>query len=157
MALRGNSQRRNNMQMHFTEINLDAYEIDERQTKQAAMKLLTRYRLFKLGATDYDLKLTATYSIQPKHFGNEFHSDVESNVVKKVSYMQVIEEAVNKIPDPDERRVIVDGYMTNEKHNYIKMQQRLHMNTTNYYKLRNKALISFAVVLNKEVFKEKKN
>ena len=145
------------MQMGFTEFNLDEYEIDEKQTKQEAMKLLTRYRLFKLGVINYDLKLTATYSIQPKHFGNEFHSDVESNVVKKVSYMQMIEEAVNKIPDADERRVIIEGYMTNEKHNYIKMQQKMHMNTTNYYKLRNKALISFAVVLNKEVFKEKRD
>ena len=144
------------MQMGFTELNLDEYEIDEKQTKQEAMKLLTRYRLFKLGVINYDLKLTATYSIQPKHFGNEFHSDVESNVVKKVSYMQMIEEAVNKIPDADERRVIIEGYMSKEKHNYVKMQAKMHMNTTNYYKLRNKALISFAVVLNKEVFKEKR-
>ena len=141
------------MQMGFTELNLDEYEIDEKQTKQEAMKLLTRYRLFKLGVINYDLKLTATYSIQPKHFGNEFHSDVESNVVKKVSYMQMIEEAVNKIPDADERRVIIEGYMSKEKHNWIKMSDKLFMNKTDYYKLRNRALITLASLLNKEVYK----
>ena len=69
------------MQMGFTELNLDEFEIDEKQTKQEAMKLLTRYRLFKLGVINYDLKLTATYSIQPKHFGNEFHSYILPNLI----------------------------------------------------------------------------
>lgn len=140
-------------QLNFTEINDEIYEIDERQTRQEALKLLTRYRTFKLGAHDYDLKLTATYSIEPKAFSNEFSSNVEDNVVRKVSYMQMIEGAVNRITDPYERRIIIEGYLGKEKHNWIKMSMLLHMNKTDYYILRNKALVSFASVLNKEVFK----
>ena len=141
------------MQMHFTEINLDAYEIDERQTKQEAMKLLNRYRVFKLGAKDYDLRLTATYSIEPKTFSNQFSSNVEDNVIRKLDYMLMIEDAVNQITDADERRVIIEGYLSKEKHNWIKMSDKLHINKTDYYNLRNRALISFASALNKEVFK----
>jgi hypothetical protein len=86
---------------------------------------------------------------------NQFNSSVENNVIKKIEYMQAVEHAVNKIPDADERRVLVEGYMTKDKHSWIKMTTMLHINKTDYYILRRKELVSLACALNREVFVEK--
>ena len=140
-------------QLKITEINDQVYEIDEEQTKKEAMKILKRYRTLKLGLRGYDLKVTSTYSIEPKTFSNEFKSTVEDNVIRKLDYLLLIEETVNQMSNADERRVIVEGYLGKEKHSWLKMSAKLFMNKTDYYKLRNKALVTFARMLNKEVYK----
>lgn len=141
------------MQMHFEELDETKYEIDERLTRKESMKLLNRYRTFKLGTNEYDIKVTSTYTTEPRTFNNQFSSNVEDTVVRKLEYMQTIEDAVNRMNDPDERRIIIEGYLSREKHNWVKMSAKLHLNKTDYYILRHKALISFASSLNKEVFK----
>lgn len=140
-------------QLEITEINEQVLEIDERQTTQEALRLLKIYRDSKLGMRGYDIKVTASYSIEPKAFGNEFRSNVEDNVIRKLDYLMMIESAVNEMHDPDERRIIVEGYMGRDKHSWVKMSGKLFMNKTDYYKLRNRALITLARLLNKEVYK----
>lgn len=140
-------------QLEFPDLKNQVYEIDERLTMQEARKMLTRYRQFKQGAKGYDLKLTATYSIEPKSFSNEFSSQVEDNVIRKLDYLFMIEDAVNRMNVADERRVIIEGYMSKEKHNWVKMSQLLILNKTDYYILRNRALVNFAIALNKEEYK----
>lgn len=140
-------------QIHFEELDEHLYEIDERLTIKEAQRILKRYRNFKLGLNVYDTKTTSTYSIEPRSFSNQFNSNVENNVIRKLDYMQTIEHAVNKIPDADERRILVEGYMGKTKHNWIKMSQSLLISKTDYYKKRNAALVSFACALNKEVLK----
>ena len=140
-------------QLEFTEVKEEVLEIDERQTISEALRLLKIYRESKLGFKDYELKLTPTYSSEPKMFGNEFKSTVEDNVIRKLDYLLLIENAVNQISDADQRRVIFEGYMGKEKHNWVKMSAKLFMNKTDYYKLRNRALVTLARLLNKEVYK----
>lgn len=120
------------------------YEIDERLTRKEALKLLKRYRTFKLGTKGYDLKVTATYTTEPKSFSNQFNSPVKDTVIRKIEYMQTIEEAVNRMNDADERKIIIEGYMGRGKHNWIMMSEKMLLNKTDYYKLRNKALVSLA-------------
>ncbi|MGL4521586.1 MAG: ArpU family phage packaging/lysis transcriptional regulator [Bacilli bacterium] len=139
-------------QVCFSEFDEGFYEIDSRQTVKEALKILKRYRAFKLGFREYEVKVTASYSLEPKTFSNEIRSSVEDNVIRKLDYLKAIEDAVNRITDPEERLIIIDGYMSKHKHNWIKMSERLLLNKTDYYVKRNNALVHFAIALNKEVY-----
>lgn len=140
-------------QLYFAELDETLYEVDEKETRNKALSIIKRYREFTTGAKEYSLKVTSTYTIEPRTFNNQFNSSVEDNVIRKLDYIIAVENAVNRMNDPDERRIIVEGYMSNEKHNWIKMSSIFHISKTDYYRKRTKALVSFARALNKEVFK----
>lgn len=129
------------------------YELEARLTSKEALRILRQYRKLNQGFTGYDTKVTATYSLMPRTFSNQFHSSVEDKVLKKLEYLEWVEHGVNKMSNAYEKQVIVEGYLGKEKHNWIKMSEMFHLNKTDYYILRNKALLSFAIALHKEVYK----
>ena len=140
-------------QLHFAE--LDETQLDVDKTKQAALNILKKYRTYKQGAREYDLKVTASYSIEPKAFGNEFRSNVEDNVIRKLDYMIEVENAVSRMNNAEERQIIIEGYLSNKKHDRNRMCELLCIEHAQYYRKRISALINFAYALNKEVYVEK--
>lgn len=137
-------------QLHFLE--LDETEIDVNKTKAAALSVLKKYRAFKQGATAYNLKVTASYSIEPKAYGNEFRSNVEDNVIRKLDYMMEVENAVSRMNNADERQIIIEGYLSDKKHDRNRMCEMLCIENAQYYRKRISALINFAYAINKEVY-----
>lgn len=140
-------------QLHFLE--LDETEIDVDKTKAAALSVLKKYRAFKQGATAYDLKVTASYSIEPKAYGNEFRSNVEDNVIRKLDYMTEVESAVSRMNNEDERKIIIEGYLSDKKHDRNRMCEMLCIENAQYYRKRISALINFAYAINKEVYQDR--
>lgn len=113
---------------------LEKYEINEQQTIKAAESALQQYRAFKTACT------------------LRSHNNAGANIERKVSYIQIIEEAVEHLGNDDERYLLKKVYMGREKIKWLPACDQLYLNKTDYYKLRKKALLSLSINLNIEVY-----
>jgi ArpU family phage transcriptional regulator len=145
----------------MTQLTFTLPKIDREETKKVVESILEKYRLFLLQVPETKIpKVTATYSLVPPHFGNEFHSSTESAAIEKVDYerqrdafLQRIQKAVNRLA-LKERQIIIERYMSPEEQYDYEVYNKLGMSERGYYRVKGKAFYKLAFALNLKIFEE---
>ncbi|WP_026572486.1 ArpU family phage packaging/lysis transcriptional regulator [Bacillus sp. UNC438CL73TsuS30] len=136
-------------------------KIDEKKTKEAVEAALEKYRMYLLSVTEEKVpKITASYSLQPPAFTNEFHSPVESAAIDKVdmerereNYIEWIRRAVNRL-NFKERELIIKRYLEDEELFDYELYNEMRMSERKYYRLKARAFYKLAFALKIEVYEQ---
>jgi ArpU family phage transcriptional regulator len=136
-------------------------EIDREKTKAAVESALEKYQYFLLSEPlEMAPKITASYSIMPPAFTNQFHSSTEEMAIRKVDfddqrrkYIKRVASAVNRLGHM-ERAVLTQRYMTGEDVYDYEVYNELGMSERKYYRLKSRAFYKLAFALHLEVYRE---
>lgn len=145
----------------MTQLTFTLPKIDREETKKVVEGILEKYRLFLLQVPETKIpKVTATYSLVPPHFGNEFHSSTESAAIEKVDYererddfLKMVQQAVNRLSFK-ERQIIIERYMRFEEKYDYEIYNELGMSETSYYRERGRAFYKLAFAMKLKIFEE---
>lgn len=122
-------------------------EIDKITTKKSVDGLLSNFRsMLRIASEEYTPKVTTTFSLELKNFGNETNSQVESMVTRKVTAEQEIIKivrAVNKLNAYD-RKLIHDRYMGKQELSDIQLYLDYGTSERTFYRELDAALVRFA-------------
>jgi ArpU family phage transcriptional regulator len=135
-------------------------EIDREKTKMAVEAALEKYRFYLLTVPEEKLpKITATYSLTPPAFTNEFHSSTESAVIDKVDfererdeYIERIRKAVNRL-NYKERELIIKRYLSDEEVYDYELYNEIGYSERRFYRLKARIFYKLAFLLRIEVYK----
>lgn len=138
-------------------------EIDRERTKEAVEAALEKYRFYLLREPEENLpKVTATYSLTPPAFSNQFHSSTETAVIDKVDfererteYIEKIRKAVNRL-NFKERELIIKRYLQDDEVYDYEIYNDVGLSESKYYKLRGRAFYKLAFILRIEVYTPKR-
>lgn len=136
-------------------------EIDREKTKEAVESALEKYRIYLLTVPDEKIpKITATYSLLPPAFTNEFHSPVEEAVIHKVDkekerleYIEWIRKAVNKL-NFKEREMIVKRYLDDVERYDYELYNEMGMSESKFYRIKVRAFYKLAFALKIEIYEQ---
>lgn len=137
-------------------------KIDPKGTKDVVEEAMEKYHIYLLQESlDRLPKITASYSIQPPSFGNEFHSSTEDAAVSNVDYvkertdyMQRIIRAVNRL-SYQERSIIIKRYMADDQVFDYEVYNEVGMSERSYYRVKSRAFYKLAFLLKIEVLEER--
>ena len=122
-------------------------KLDTKATIKGVAEVLEHYKtLKKIAGENYVSKITAVFSFEPRSYTGTVHNPIEEHIVRQEtarSYMDKIEQAVNKIHDPYLRQVIVEKYIKSNVSD-IAVYMDLGYSSTEFYRLLDKAMIEFA-------------
>jgi ArpU family phage transcriptional regulator len=135
-------------------------EIDREKTKLAVESALEKYRFYLLTIPEEKLpKTTATYSLTPPAFTNEFHSSTESAAIDNVDfererdeYIERIRKAVNRL-NYKERELIIKRYLSDEEIYDYELYNDTGYSERKYYRLKARIFYKLAFILRIEVYK----
>jgi ArpU family phage transcriptional regulator len=135
-------------------------EIDREMTKQAVEAALEKYRFYLLTVPEERLpKVTATYSLTPPAYTNEFHSSTESAAIDKVDfererdeYIERIRKAVNRL-NYKERELMIRRYLSDEEVYDYELYNDTGYSERKYYRLKARIFYKLAFILRIEVYK----
>lgn len=136
-------------------------EINREKTKEAVEAALEKYRMYLLSIPEEKVpKVTATYSLQPPAFTNEFHSPTESAVIDKVDlererekYIEWIRKAINKL-NYKERELIVKRYLEEEEMYDYELYNQMGMSERKFYRLKARVFYKLAFALKIEIYEQ---
>jgi ArpU family phage transcriptional regulator len=136
-------------------------EIDREKTKEAVEAALEKYRMFLLSFPEEKVpKITASYTLQPPAFTNEFHSPVEDAVIHKVDmekererYIDWVRKGINKL-NFKEREMIIKRYLEDEEMYDYELYNEMGMSERKFYRLKSRAFYKLAFALKLEVYEE---
>jgi ArpU family phage transcriptional regulator len=139
-------------------------EIDREMTKQAVEAALEKYRFYLLTVPEEKLpKITASYSLMPPAFSNEFHSSTESAVIEKVDfererdeYIERIRKAVNRL-NYKERELMIKRYLSDEEVYDYELYNETGYSERKYYRLKARIFYKLAFILRIEVYKNEEH
>jgi ArpU family phage transcriptional regulator len=134
-------------------------EIDREKTKTAVEAALEKYRFYLLTVPEEKLpKITASYSLTPPAFTNEFHSSTESAVIDKVDfererdeYIERIRKAVNRL-NYKERELMIKRYLSDEEVYDYELYNEIGYSERRYYRLKARIFYKLAFLLRIEVY-----
>ena len=122
-------------------------KLDTKATIRGVAEVLEHYKtLKKIAGENYVSKITAVFSFEPRSYTGTVHNPIEEHIVRQEtarSYMDKIEQAINKIRDPYRRQVIVEKYIKSNVSD-IAIYMDLGYSSTEFYRLLDKAMIEFA-------------
>lgn len=122
-------------------------KLDTKATIKGVAEVLEHYKtLKKIAGENYVSKITAVFSFEPRSYTGTVRNPIEEHIVRQEtarSYMDKIEQAVNKIHDPYLRQVIVEKYIKSNVSD-IAVYMDLGYSSTEFYRLLDKAMIEFA-------------
>ena len=122
-------------------------KLDTKATFKGVAEVLEHYKtLKKIAGENYVSKITAVFSFEPRSYTGTVRNPIEEHIVRQEtarSYMDKIEQAVNKIHDPYLRQVIVEKYIKSNVSD-IAVYMDLGYSSTEFYRLLDKAMIEFA-------------
>ncbi len=136
-------------------------EIDREQTKSLVEKALEKYRIYLLSVPEDKMpKMTATYSLVPPSFSNEFHSQTEQIAIGNIDYevakekhIEWVTRAINRLRYK-ERELIIKRYLEDEVYDY-ELYNQMGMSERKYYRLKARAFYNLAFALKVEKYVEK--
>jgi ArpU family phage transcriptional regulator len=139
-------------------------EIDREKTKLAVEAALEKYRFYLLSVPEEKLpKITATYSITPPAFSNQFHSSTENAVIDKVDfeserdeYIELIRKAVNRL-NYKERELMIRRYLSDEEVYDYELYNDTGYSERKYYRLKARIFYKLAFLLRIEVYKNEEH
>lgn len=152
---------KNNNENKMDQLRLDIPQIDEEATRMNAEKLLEQYCMYLLQVPeDFLPKVTATYSLVPPSFSNEFHSSTEDAALKRMDweierdrFLKRMQRAVNRLSQK-ERQILVMLYMQNEEMYDYEVYAEMRLSQRSYYRTKAKAFYRLAFALRVEVYKD---
>lgn len=122
-------------------------EINEKMTRRNVMKLLEQYHsLRRLAGRQYEQKLTASYTLEPKGDGGT-SKPVEDMVTRKVSAIEIINhihDALNKL-NGQQRKLLWEHYTISAPSEY-EIITKFNISVATYYRKLEKAQLAFAEV-----------
>lgn len=122
-------------------------EINEKMTRRNVMKLLEQYHsLRRLAGRQYEQKLTASYTLEPKGEGCT-SKPVEDMVTRKVSAIEIINhihDALNKL-NGQQRKLLWEHYTISAPSEY-EIVTKFNISVATYYRKLEKAQLAFAEV-----------
>jgi ArpU family phage transcriptional regulator len=135
-------------------------EIDREKTKIAVEAALEKYRFYLLTVPEEKLpKITASYSLSPPAFSNQFHSSTESAVIDKVDfereredYIERIRKAVNRL-NYKERELMIKRYLSDGEVYDYELYNEIGYSERRFYRLKARIFYKLAFLLRIEVYK----
>lgn len=122
-------------------------DINEKMTRRNVMKLLEHYHsLRRLAGRQYEQKLTASYTLEPKGDGGT-SKPVEDMVTRKVSAIEIINnihDALNKL-NGQQRKLLWEHYTISAPSEY-EIETKFNISVATYYRKLEKAQLAFAEV-----------
>jgi ArpU family phage transcriptional regulator len=136
-------------------------EIDREKTKAAVESALEKYRFFLLTVPEDKLpKVTATYSLVPPSFSNEFHSSTEQAAIDRIEldlarnrHIEWVLRGVNRLSKL-EREIIYKRYLEDEEVFDYEIYNEIGMSERRYYRLKARIFYKLAFILRIEVYKD---
>lgn len=123
--------------------------LDKKQTKKNAYKVLESYRLLKnVAGIDFAPKVTATYSFEPRSVTNVASNAMENHVVRQIVAQQEcheIEKAINRVYDAFKRQILIEKYCKQERSD-ISLYIDLELTETEFYRDLERAVLLFSEV-----------
>ncbi|ABS23180.1 ArpU family phage packaging/lysis transcriptional regulator [Bacillus cytotoxicus] len=123
------------------ELDIDVPVVNMEETKKNVLKALKKYRLCQNSLSKEDKK-----RIISMVENGDYQSIEHTEEFKQCAFMWKVEDAVSHL-NFIEKQIIQDGYMTADKHNWVKMSQKLNLSKTPYYEKRDKAFERLAKML----------
>ena len=124
-------------------------EINQKQTRENVKKLLDQYHsLRRLAGTQYEQKMTASYSLEPKGSGG-ISRPVENMVTRKLTAIGILEniyDTFNKL-NIEQREILWNHYVECNIGEY-KITEKYNVSLQTYYNRLHKTQIAFAEVYN---------
>jgi ArpU family phage transcriptional regulator len=135
-------------------------EIDREKTKAAVESALEKYRFYLLMVPEDKLpKVTATYSLVPPSFSNEFHSSTEQAAIDRIEldlarnrHIEWVLRGVNRL-SKIEREIIYKRYLEDEEVFDYEIYNEIGMSERRYYRLKARIFYKLAFILKIEVYK----
>jgi ArpU family phage transcriptional regulator len=135
-------------------------EIDREETKAAVESALDMYRFYLLTVPeDHIPKVTASYSLVPPAFSNQFHSSTEQAVVNyvdkeraKEKHIEWVLRGVNRLSKM-EREIIYKRYLEDEEMFDYQLYNELGMSERKYYRIKARIFYKLAFILRIEKYK----
>jgi ArpU family phage transcriptional regulator len=136
-------------------------EIDREKTKAAVESALEKYRFYLLTVPEDKLpKVTATYSLVPPSFSNEFHSSTEQAAISRIEFdiarnkhIEWVLRAVNRL-NKMEREIIYKRYLEDEEVFDYEIYNEIGMSERKYYRLKARIFYKLAFILRIEEYKK---
>jgi ArpU family phage transcriptional regulator len=136
-------------------------EIDREKTKAAVESALEKYRFYLLMVPEDKLpKVTATYSLVPPSFSNEFHSSTEQAAIDRIEldlarnrHIEWVLRGVNRLSKL-EREIIYKRYLEDEEVFDYEIYNEIGMSERRYYRLKARIFYKLAFILRIEVYKD---
>lgn len=134
-------------------------EIDREKTKAAVESALEKYRFYLLMVPEDKLpKVTATYSLVPPSFSNEFHSSTEQAAIDRVDleiarnkHIEWVLRGINRLGKM-EREVIYRRYLEDEEIFDYEIYNEMGMSERRYYRLKSRIFYKLAFILKIEEY-----
>jgi ArpU family phage transcriptional regulator len=139
-------------------------EIDREKTKAAVESALEKYRFYLLMVPEDKLpKVTATYSLVPPSFSNEFHSSTERAAIDRIElelaknrHIDWVLRGVNRLSKL-EREIIYKRYLEDEDVFDYEIYNEIGMSERRYYRLKARIFYKLAFILKIEEYKSEKH
>jgi ArpU family phage transcriptional regulator len=136
-------------------------EIDRDKTKAAVESALEKYRFYLLMVPEDKLpKITATYSLVPPSFSNEFHSSTEKAVMDRIEldiarnkHIEWVLRGVNRLSKM-EREIIYKRYLEDDEVFDYEIYNEIGMSERRYYRLKARIFYKLAFILRVEEYKK---
>jgi ArpU family phage transcriptional regulator len=136
-------------------------KIDREKTKAAVESAFEKYRFYLLMVPEEKLpKVTATYSIVPPSFSNEFHSSTEQAAIDRIELYLVrnrhidwVLRGVNRLSKL-EREIIYKRYLKDEEVFDYEIYNEIGMSERRYYRLKARIFYKLAFILRVEVYQK---
>ncbi|OIU71040.1 ArpU family phage packaging/lysis transcriptional regulator [Rossellomorea aquimaris] len=134
-------------------------EIDREKTKAAVESAFEKYRFYLLMVPEDKLpKVTATYSIVPPSFSNEFHSSTEQAAIERIElelakdkHVKWVLRGVNRL-NKLEREIVFKRYLKDEEVFDYEIYNEIGMSERRYYRLKSRIFYKLAFILKIEEY-----
>lgn len=120
------------------ELDINVPVVNREETKKNVLKALRKYRLCR-NSLSHECKRRMMERIEK----DEYQSIEHTEEFQQYAFIWKIEDAVDKL-NCIEQQILREGYMTTDKHNWVRMSRKLNVSKTIYYEQRDKAFESLA-------------
>ncbi|MBW3493235.1 ArpU family transcriptional regulator [Bacillus sp. FDAARGOS_1420] len=120
------------------ELDINVPVVNMEETKKNVLKALRKYRLCRNNLSDERAQQIVTMIEK-----DDYQSIEHTEEFQQCAFVWKVEDAVDKL-NYIEKQILCEGYMTADKHNWVRMSRKLNVSKTIYYEHRDKAFESLA-------------
>lgn len=136
-----------------------ASSINRELTKKEVERLLEKYRIYVLTLPEEHVpRITPSYALVPASNTNQFYSSTEETAVRNLEQLRErtrtierVQKAVNRLSEI-ERAIVVKRYLEVDDVFDYEVYHELGLSERKYYRLKAKAILKLAMILNLEVY-----
>lgn len=126
-------------------------EVNREKTIENAKNVLLGYLgLKRISGMDFEQKVTATYSFEPRSNTGAVSNPIEKHIVRQVTALKIVEDiekAINKITDVNHRVILFEKYCKTKDKDVVIMS-KINIYDSEFYRELDKALLWFSELYN---------